>query len=160
MQANRHRRFLCIYHVRPIPIIAGATARLVTAFLLRFCKSHQNILSKPVASPSASNMARQGHLEIAVEKALRPHLLGFACRRRASTCSRSRSRPCDLRAALLCFIPVDPPREHGTSQPRLRSPLWSVLPGQNDPAALPACVSGRAAFLLVSGRPHVNSTHT
>ena len=57
------------------------------------------------------------------------------------------------------WVPVCPSREHGGARPRLRSSLWSVLPGQNDPAAASACVSGPTACLLVSGKPAVK-THT
>ena len=57
------------------------------------------------------------------------------------------------------WVPVCPSREHGGSQPRLRTSLWSVLPRQNDPAAASACVSGPTACLLVSGKPGVK-THT
>jgi len=57
------------------------------------------------------------------------------------------------------WVPVCPSREHGGSQPRLRPSLWSVLPRQNDPAAVPACVSGPTACLLASGKPRIK-THT
>ena len=56
-------------------------------------------------------------------------------------------------------VPVCPSREHGGARPRLRSSLWSVLPGQNDPASASASVSGPTVCLLASDKPGVK-THT
>ncbi len=92
--------------------------------------------------------------------ALRPPLLGCACRRRERPCGPSRIRPCGLTAALHPASRFA--RLASTSLPgrsaRLRSGLfWPEA--KTIPPLHPSPASGRAVCLLASGKPTVK-THT